>query len=180
MTTSDDIFEMFAVPCGPASLGEAVTETEHALQTAHLAHVAGADDELVVAALLHDVGHLLPACPRTRDVASRSPRGCRRGLARAAFRPGGQRPVRLHVAAKRTVCRRRSHGASLSPASRLSLQLQGGPMTPEEARHSQDSARAAAVDCGAGTTPPRCPAWSCRVSRRYREAWRRHAQGPTS
>src|SRR5262249_13143707 len=39
--------------------GEPVTQLEHALQCAQLAVSSGAADELVLAALLHDVGHLL-------------------------------------------------------------------------------------------------------------------------
>src|SRR4051812_10174103 len=38
---------------------EDLSQLAHGLQTAALAVEAGADDELVVAALLHDVGHLL-------------------------------------------------------------------------------------------------------------------------
>ncbi len=59
MTTVDTIMEMFAVAGQAAYYGENVSQTEHALQTAHLAVDAGSDDELVVAALLHDIGHLL-------------------------------------------------------------------------------------------------------------------------
>lgn len=39
--------------------GEPITQLEHALQCAYLAHVSGADDELVAAALLHAIGHLI-------------------------------------------------------------------------------------------------------------------------
>ena len=38
-------------------LGEAVTMAEHMLQAAHFAESDGADETLIVAALLHDVGH---------------------------------------------------------------------------------------------------------------------------
>src|SRR5215831_8433798 len=43
--------------------GEPVTQLEHALQCAHWAREDGADDELIAAALLHDVGHLVAADP---------------------------------------------------------------------------------------------------------------------
>src|SRR5262245_57467702 len=42
-----------------AYFGEAVTQVEHALQCGHLARQARANEELVAAALLHDIGHLL-------------------------------------------------------------------------------------------------------------------------
>ena len=44
---------------GTNTYDERISQLEHAVQCAQLAHDAGADDGLVVAALLHDVGHLL-------------------------------------------------------------------------------------------------------------------------
>jgi putative nucleotidyltransferase with HDIG domain len=41
-------------------LGEHVSQLEHSLQAAHLAHEAGADDETILGALLHDVGRFIP------------------------------------------------------------------------------------------------------------------------
>lgn len=41
-------------------IGEAVSQLEHSLQAAALARSAGSDDEVVLAALLHDVGRFLP------------------------------------------------------------------------------------------------------------------------
>ena len=46
-----------------AYFGERVSMSEHGLQAAHFARVQGAPDNLVIAALLHDVGHLLEAVP---------------------------------------------------------------------------------------------------------------------
>jgi phosphonate degradation associated HDIG domain protein len=123
---------------------EPVTQKAHALQCATLAREAGADDELVVAALLHDVGHLL-------DV--RSEQAGRNGVDLHHETVGAswvQRwfprrvadTVRLHVPAKRWLCATdaRYHDG-LSDASRRSLKLQGGPMTSDEAerfaRHPQ-------------------------------------------
>ena len=54
-----DIEALFARHGGAQYSGEPVTQLEHAVQTACLAERAGADDELVTAALLHDLGHLL-------------------------------------------------------------------------------------------------------------------------
>lgn len=42
-------------------IGEAVSQLEHSLQAAHLAHAAGADEETILGALLHDVGRFIPA-----------------------------------------------------------------------------------------------------------------------
>ena len=40
-------------------IGEPISQLEHALQCAQHAKHAHADDETIVAALLHDIGHLL-------------------------------------------------------------------------------------------------------------------------
>ena len=57
--TLPDIEQLFADRGGEQYSGESVTQLEHALQCALLAEAEGADDELVTAALLHDLGHLL-------------------------------------------------------------------------------------------------------------------------
>jgi phosphonate degradation associated HDIG domain protein len=122
--------------------GEAVTETEHALQCAHLAEQSGAAPELIAAALLHDVGHLLHGLPE--DIATQGIDG-RHEEAGAAwlgryFGPAVVEPVRLHVAAKRYLCAvEPDYHAGLSKASQHSLGLQGGPMSAAEvARFEQE------------------------------------------
>ena len=57
--TFEDIQDLFARHGSSQYSGEPVTQLEHALQTAHLAEQSDADDELVTACLLHDLGHLL-------------------------------------------------------------------------------------------------------------------------
>ena len=49
--------DIFARRGGEEYLGEAVTMAEHMLQGAHLAEQGGEEDVIVVAALLHDIGH---------------------------------------------------------------------------------------------------------------------------
>lgn len=133
----DTILTMFAFAGKAAYFGEAVSQTEHALQSAHLAASAGADAELVVAALLHDIGHLLSGLPE--DVAqhgiddTHEEAGAR--WLEQHFGSAVSAPVRLHVAAKRYLCAMDvTYIAGLSPASQLSLRLQGGPFTVDEAR----------------------------------------------
>ncbi|WP_417376321.1 phosphonate degradation HD-domain oxygenase [Gimesia maris] len=115
--------------------GEAISQTEHALQTAFAAKQAGESAELIVAALLHDIGHLLHR--HDEDCATQ-------GIDDLHERIGAQwliryfpkdvtEPIRLHVAAKRYRCATDAEYASrLSPASVLSLQLQGGPFDSAE------------------------------------------------
>jgi phosphonate degradation associated HDIG domain protein len=116
--------------------GESVTETEHALQSAFLAEADGADDALVAAALLHDVGHLLHR--HGEDVADRGIDGRHEDIGYAWltrwFGPAVADPVQLHVAAKRYLSMTdATYVGQLSPASRTSLDLQGGPFSPDEA-----------------------------------------------
>lgn len=121
---------------GAASYGEGVSQRAHALQCASLAERAGADAEEVVAALLHDVGHLLHE--ESEDAAERGldthhELTGARWLGRA-FGPRVKEAVRWHVEAKRYLCAvEPGYRDRLSQASLLSLELQGGAMSPEEA-----------------------------------------------
>jgi phosphonate degradation associated HDIG domain protein len=132
----DFVVRLFKERGDAAYLGEPVSQTEHALQTAWAAEQAGAGAAVVTAALLHDVGHLLHALPEDCALAgiddAHEERGAR-WLARR-FGPEVAEPVRLHVAAKRFLCATDpTYAARLSEASRRSLRLQGGPFTPDEA-----------------------------------------------
>ena len=64
MLTLNDIESLLQTRGHAQYSGEPVSQLQHALQTAALAEGEGADDELVTAALLHDLGHLVhqPAC----------------------------------------------------------------------------------------------------------------------
>jgi gamma-butyrobetaine dioxygenase len=130
------ILALFSEKGQGAYFGESVTETEHALQCAHLAAQSGAGSEVVAAALLHDIGHLLHGLPE--NVAKQGIDG-RHELAgadwlRRYFAPAVVDPIRLHVAAKRYLCAiEPDYLSGLSDASRLSLRLQGGPMSAKEA-----------------------------------------------
>jgi phosphonate degradation associated HDIG domain protein len=112
---------------------EAVSQLEHALQCAQLAEQAGETRATVVAALLHDLGHLLAPVDDTGerdDLHQYVALPFLRGLLPEAVLA----PIRLHVDAKRYLCAvEPGYGATLSPASQRSLGLQGGPFTPAEA-----------------------------------------------
>jgi gamma-butyrobetaine dioxygenase len=148
MPIVDRIFEVFAVAGRALYFGEAVSQAEHALQTAHLAETAGADAELITAALLHDFGHLLHGLPETvaeQGLDARHEEGGAAWLARH-FGPAVTDPVRLHVAAKRYLCATDpTYLARLSPASQRSLQLQGGPFDAEGVRRFEQEPHARAA-----------------------------------
>jgi [1-hydroxy-2-(trimethylamino)ethyl]phosphonate dioxygenase len=131
----DEIFEAFRSNGAAAYVGEPVTLREHMLQAAAAAEAEGASDELVAAALLHDIGHLLTEEPE--DAAEHGVDTGHEELGyeflEKSFPQSIVEPVRLHVAAKRyLVAVEPDYAAELSPASLLSLSLQGGPMSGEE------------------------------------------------
>jgi phosphonate degradation associated HDIG domain protein len=136
MTLTEEILGIFQARGSAAYFGECVSTTEHALQAAHFAQADGAAPSLILAALLHDVGHLIEDVPA--DIADWvTDRGHERvgsdWLAQR-FAPEVSEPVRLHVAAKRYLCATDSqYLAKLSAASVVTLKLQGGPMSAGEA-----------------------------------------------
>ena len=120
---------------GDRAYGEAVTELTHAIQTALVAEEKGAPDSLVVASLLHDIGHLLHDAGE--DIADKDVDMKHEALGASYlkkwFLPRVTHPVALHVAAKRYLATcREGYVDQLSPASLKSLWLQGGYMTDEE------------------------------------------------
>jgi gamma-butyrobetaine dioxygenase len=132
---TDHILDLLLAAGGESYFGEPVSQLEHALQTASLAVRGGAVDTLVVAALLHDIGHVLHGEPEhvaDEGVDTRHENAGDQWL-RAGFGPSVTEPIRLHVAAKRYLCAiDPEYAMSLSAASQLSLALQGGPMSAEE------------------------------------------------
>jgi len=135
MTVTEEIQTMFATRGGNAYFGEDVSVTEHARQAARLAQLAAAPTALVVAALLHDIGHLLANAPddlgEWLEDAQHEETGSRWLAAR--FPPAVAEPVRLHVPAKRFLCATDPrYFSKLSPASVVTLELQGGAMTAAE------------------------------------------------
>ena len=116
--------------------GEPVTQLQHALQSAHLAEQQGSDSALITAALLHDLGHLLhdmKGSPTTEGVDDLHQYLCIPFL-RPLFSEATLAPIRMHVDAKRYLCRKeKGYLESLSADSARSLQLQGGVFTEEQA-----------------------------------------------
>ena len=106
MQIVEEILDLFATKGASAYHGEAVSQAEHALQAADLAEQEGSPDALVVAALLHDVGHLLDG--QDEDLAIRGVDGRHEEAGGAwlsrHFGPEVIEPIRLHVAAKRYLC----------------------------------------------------------------------------
>lgn len=132
----DDIETLFARHGAAQYSGEPVTQLEHALQTAWLAEQADAGDELVTAALLHDLGHLLNdqgESPTLRGIDDLHQYYALPFL-RGVFSDRVLRAIQWHVDAKRYLCATRpDYHAALSEDSKRSLLLQGGVFSPDEA-----------------------------------------------
>ena len=132
---ADEILEIFAKKGETAYYGEDVSQLEHALQAARCAEERHANDALIVAALLHDIGHILEDIPEdTADLGidAKHEEIGQDWLANR-FAKSVVEPVYLHVSAKRYLCATDSkYLGKLSPASVHSLALQGGVMSPEE------------------------------------------------
>jgi predicted HD phosphohydrolase len=119
-------------------IGEGVSQLDHALQAAAAARAASAPPHEVLAALLHDVGHLCagPDAPSMEGlgVVRHEELGAAH-LAALGFGDDVVALVRGHVAAKRyLVGSDPAYAARLSAASRGTLRHQGGPMTAAEQR----------------------------------------------
>ncbi|MEO5883185.1 MAG: phosphonate degradation HD-domain oxygenase [Caldimonas sp.] len=148
---------------------DGVSQLAHALQTAAQAEQASADDELVSAALLHDIGHLLRE-PRSHALAEDRD-DLHQYFALPFLRPWfGEAvlaPIRLHVDAKRFLCATEpDYRTRLSPASVRSLALQGGPFAPAEVDafleqpYAQEAVTLRRWDEGAKQPGAEVPAWS--------------------
>ena len=133
MLSLSDIELLFARHGASQYSGEPVTQLEHALQTSHLAEQSGADDALVTACLLHDLGHLLndqgrglndtPTLRGIDDTHQYYALPFLRGL----FPDAVLDAIRLHVDAKRYLCcANPAYRERLSDDSKRSLALQGG------------------------------------------------------
>jgi phosphonate degradation associated HDIG domain protein len=129
MLTLDEIETLYLQRGAEQYSGEPVTQLEHALQTAALADAEGADDELITAALLHDLGHLLQdlgPTPTLRGVDDQH-QGAALPFLRGLLPSRVLAAIALHVDAKRYLCATRpGYADALSADSVRSLRLQGG------------------------------------------------------
>jgi phosphonate degradation associated HDIG domain protein len=135
---SDEIIHLYTLYGEEEYAGEKVSQLEHMVQAAQLARAQGFDDEVVLAAFLHDIGH----------IAEKQNAGNSMGrfgikdheaigasfLSERGFSPRLTRLVGSHVSAKRYLTLREpGYYDQLSEASKNTLAFQGGPMPEEEA-----------------------------------------------
>jgi gamma-butyrobetaine dioxygenase len=126
MDVVDEIFRVLETKGEEVRFGEGITAKQHALQTAHLAEKNRAPAHLIVAALLHDIGHFFKGKGERHDTAGAN-------WLERHFGPRVAEPVRLHVAAKRYLCSVYSYYRTrLSHDSKRSFDRQGGLFSPGE------------------------------------------------
>ncbi|WP_223570403.1 phosphonate degradation HD-domain oxygenase [Pseudomonas sp. BF-R-26] len=117
-------------------IGEPVSQVEHMSQAAELAMSEGFDDEVVLAAFFHDIGHICAEGAENMGdfgIVSHERLGADY-LRRAGFSERLARLVEYHVQAKRYLTLKEpGYYERLSEASRRTLEYQGGVMTAAEA-----------------------------------------------
>ena len=120
-------------------IGEPVSQIEHMSQAAQLAMRAGSDDEVILAAFFHDIGHLCELHEPSKSMGDFGVVNHERVgadfLRRIGFPETVARLVECHVEAKRyLVWKDPAYLLSLSEASLETLNHQGGAMSDEEAK----------------------------------------------
>jgi phosphonate degradation associated HDIG domain protein len=132
----DDVFALYQRHGDADYIGEPVSQIEHMSQAAQLALAEGYDDEVVLAAFFHDIGHICESDEGDMGgygVVSHERVGADY-LRRCGFSERMARLVEYHVQAKRYLTLRDpDYFDRLSEASRRTLGYQGGVMTEAEA-----------------------------------------------
>lgn len=132
---ADEISDIYLGRAGRPYGLYGINQLQHALQSAMHAERAGLSSAMVMACLLHDVGHMihgLGEAPAEKGVDDRHEALGADWLARR-FPEAVFEPVRLHVQAKRYLCAAEpEYERALASDSRLSLALQGGALSREQ------------------------------------------------
>jgi phosphonate degradation associated HDIG domain protein len=134
----DEVFDLYELHGGEDYIGEPVSQLEHMSQSAQLAIEQGSDDEIVLAAFFHDIGHI---CVAQNTSNSMDGYGIKRHekvgadyLRSKGFPERIAKLVEGHVQAKRYLTyKHEEYYNSLSEASKKTLEFQGGRMSKEEA-----------------------------------------------
>ncbi|MGK2864267.1 MAG: phosphonate degradation HD-domain oxygenase [Chitinophagaceae bacterium] len=135
---ADEIMAMYQKHGGEEYAGEKVSQLEHMVQAAQLAEQQGFDEEVILAAFLHDIGHICEAAQGDNEMGGYGIKSheeiAAKFLAEKGFSKKITRLVQSHVDAKRYLtCRYPEYYEQLSDASKRTLEYQGGKMNDEEA-----------------------------------------------
>jgi phosphonate degradation associated HDIG domain protein len=134
----NQVFALYETHGSADYIGEPVSQLEHMWQAATLAEAAGADDEVILAAFFHDLGHLCADALATESMAGFGAVDHERlgadYLRARGFSARVARLVESHVQAKRYLTHKYpSYLRQLSEASQATLAFQGGVMSAAEA-----------------------------------------------
>lgn len=135
---ADDIIELYKNFGSNEYAGEKVTQLEHMVQAAALARQGGYDDEMILAAFLHDIGHICATAYAGNTmngfgIINHEKIGAQ-FLRNRGFSERIARLVENHVSAKRYLTFKfPEYYLGLSDASKKTLEYQGGIMNPDEA-----------------------------------------------
>jgi len=136
--TANEIMVLYSVHGGEEYAGEKVSQLEHMVQAAQLAEEQGYDEEVILAAFLHDIGHIVADAHGENKmdefgIMDHEAIGAE-FLIEQGFSGKIAKLVASHVAAKRYLTRREpAYYDALSEASKRTLEFQGGIMSPEDA-----------------------------------------------
>lgn len=134
---TDKVFEILKSGEDKDYIGEPISQLEHALQCAKLAVDENMDDETILAALFHDIGHLCAYNAESMagyGVKEHEKIGAK-FLEELSFPDKIVQLVKSHVDAKRYLTfKNPEYFEKLSDASKRTLQFQGGPMLAKEAQ----------------------------------------------
>jgi len=122
-------------------IGEGLTMAEHMIQTAMLAEKNNCSDDLICSSLLHDYGHFVLEDPNqlvSDHIDGNHEIICANYL-KTFFSNKIIEPILLHVDAKKYLARNKKYFNSLSEASKVSLKLQGGIMSNNEAEQFEQN-----------------------------------------
>lgn len=135
---ADEIVNLLLSKGGSEYIGEPLTKLEHMVQSAVLAEEQHLGDEMIIAALLHDIGHICVETSAENDMAGFGVIDHEEAGADYLYERGFSEriidAVANHVPAKRYLCfKYPDYNDALSIASKKTLEFQGGPMTEKEA-----------------------------------------------
>ncbi len=137
-TSIKEIFDLYEKYGNADYVGEPISQIEHMSQSAQLAIDGGYDDEVILAAFFHDIGHICVNRNKENDMGGFGTKSHEKIGADFLREKGFSEKVALlvenHVQAKRYLTfKHPEYFQNLSPASRKTLEFQGGVMTEEEA-----------------------------------------------
>ena len=136
----ETIFSFYEINGSEEYVGEPISILEHSLQSAQMAENEGFDEDVILAAFLHDIGHFLPNKNEMNGLGNVSHEVAGANfLYKNGFSKRIALLVRNHVEAKRYLTHKYpEYYGRLSEASKKTLEFQGGKMTEQEATTFED------------------------------------------